>query len=124
MVLAIEIGAPRLKAKSDSQLVTNQVIGKYQAKESQLIKYIHKVQSLSTRFTSFEVEYVHREQNSRAYLFSKFSSSKTTGFNRTIIQETLNAPSTKAGEIYALEATHESSWMSHILRYPQEDELL
>lgn len=43
MILALEMGASRLKAKSDSQLVSNQVSGKYQAKESHLIKYMQKV---------------------------------------------------------------------------------
>lgn len=40
MILALETRASRLKAKGDCQLVANQVFGKYQAKEPQLIKYL------------------------------------------------------------------------------------
>lgn len=42
MILTLKMGATRLKAKSKSQLVVNQVSGQYRARESQLIKYLHK----------------------------------------------------------------------------------
>lgn len=37
MILVLEIGAFRMKSKSDSQMTANQVCGKNQAKEPQLI---------------------------------------------------------------------------------------
>lgn len=40
MILALEIRATKLEAKSDSQLVTNQISGQYQAKEPMLMKYL------------------------------------------------------------------------------------
>lgn len=40
MILALEMGVTRLKAKSDSQLVANQIPCQYQAKEPQMIKYL------------------------------------------------------------------------------------
>lgn len=43
MVISLEMGASRLKANINSQLVANQVAGKYQAREPQLIKYLHNV---------------------------------------------------------------------------------
>lgn len=55
------MGAYRLKAESESQLVSNQVFMKYQEKEPQLIKYLWKVQIISSRLTSFEIE--HLPQN-------------------------------------------------------------
>lgn len=43
MVLSLELKASLLKAKIDSQLVTNHVFGQYLAEEPQLMKYLHKV---------------------------------------------------------------------------------
>lgn len=40
VILTLEMGSTRLKVKSDSQLVANQVSGPYQAKEPKLIKYL------------------------------------------------------------------------------------
>lgn len=48
MVIALEMGTSRLKAKRDFQVVANQVAEKYQTKEPQLVKYLHKVQIFST----------------------------------------------------------------------------
>lgn len=42
MNLALELGVKRLKAFSDSQLVTSQVSGEYQAKDPQLTRYLPK----------------------------------------------------------------------------------
>lgn len=76
--LALEMGTSMLKAKSDSQLVANQVLEKFHTKEPQLVRYMQKVRSLSSCFTSFEIEHAPCEQNFRAVLLSKLTTSKTT----------------------------------------------
>ncbi|PNY11290.1 gag-pol polyprotein [Trifolium pratense] len=76
MKLAKAMEVKDLRAMSDSQLVTNQVSGKFQTKESQLIKYLEGVQSLAKHFNSFELVYVPREQNTRADFLSKLESTK------------------------------------------------
>nr|KYP35830.1 hypothetical protein KK1_043107 [Cajanus cajan] len=50
MVLAKEIGATSLSARSDSQLITGQVARTFQAKDPQLAKYLEKVKLLSENF--------------------------------------------------------------------------
>lgn len=78
---------------------------------------MQKVKKLLSRFTSFEKEYVSREQNFRAYLMSKLATSKTTRFNITNILETLASPIIESGKVYSLKVIHESCWMSPILHY-------
>jgi hypothetical protein len=55
MKLAREMEVTDLRAKSDSQLVTNQVSGEYQTKDPQLIKYLEKVRNLASQFKRFEL---------------------------------------------------------------------
>ena len=50
MLLAKEMGAWSLMAKSDSQLVTGQVAGEYQAKDPQMAAYLKYVQLLKGAF--------------------------------------------------------------------------
>nr|KYP37867.1 Retrovirus-related Pol polyprotein from transposon 17.6 [Cajanus cajan] len=50
MVLAKEMGATSLSARSDSQLITGQVAGTFQAKDPQLAKYSEKIKLLSENF--------------------------------------------------------------------------
>ncbi|XP_068461682.1 uncharacterized protein [Phaseolus vulgaris] len=89
MLLAREMGARSLLAKSDSLLVTGQVTGEFQAKDPQMAAYLEYVQLLKTSFTEFELVHVPREQNARADLLAKLASSGKGGKQRTVIQETL-----------------------------------
>jgi len=92
ILLAKEMGARVLMAKSDSLLVMGQVTGEFQAKDPQMAAYLEYVQELKSSFASFEVVHVPREQNARADLLAKLASSGKRGRQRTVIQETLKTP--------------------------------
>ena len=92
MLLAKEMGAQSLLVKSDSQLVTRQVTGEYQAKDPHMAAYLKYVQVLKGDFATFELVHVPREHNARADLLAKLASSGKGGRQRTVIQETLKAP--------------------------------
>jgi len=79
MLLAKEMGMQSLVVKSDSQLVTGQVIGEYQAKDPQMAAYLKYVQILKEAFVAFELVHVPREQNTRADLLAKLASSGKGG---------------------------------------------
>jgi ribonuclease HI len=119
MKLAKDMEVADLRAKSDSQLVTNQVSGEYQTKDPQLIRYLEKVRSLASQFKHFELVYVPREQNARADLLSKLASTKKPGNNRTVIQETISKPSAERTE--ALIVIEGSDWRYPIIKYLREE---
>jgi len=60
MLLAKEMGAHNLLAKSDSLLVTGQVTGEYQAKDPQMAVYLGYVQILKGSFAVFKLVHVPR----------------------------------------------------------------
>ncbi|XP_068486668.1 uncharacterized protein [Phaseolus vulgaris] len=62
MLLAEEMGAQSLLAKSDSLLVTGQVIGEYQAKDPHMAVYLGYVQVLKGSFSVFELVHVLMEE--------------------------------------------------------------
>jgi len=97
MLLAKEMGAKSLLAKSDSLLVTRQVMGEYQAKDLQMVSYLQYVWILEETFVVFELVHVPREQNARANLLEKLPSSGKGGRQMTVIQETLRIPQTTTG---------------------------
>ena len=98
MLLAKEMRAKGLLAKSESLLVTGQVTGEYQAKDPQIAAYLEYVQVLKESFKVFELVQVPREQNARADLLAKLTSSGKGGRQRTVIQETLKTPRTSTGK--------------------------
>ncbi|XP_068504573.1 uncharacterized protein [Phaseolus vulgaris] len=63
MLLAKEMGANGLLAKSDSLLVTRQVTGEYQAKDPEMAAYLEYVQVLKESFEVLELVHIPREQN-------------------------------------------------------------
>ncbi|XP_072090416.1 uncharacterized protein [Arachis hypogaea] len=73
--LAREVGATRVEVCSDSQIVTSQVNGAYQAKDS-LQKYLEQVKRLSKEFDEVAVQHVPREKNTWTGLLSKLASTK------------------------------------------------
>ena len=85
MLLAKELGARSLLAKSDSQQVMGQVAGEYQAKDPQMATYLKYVQVLKGAFVAFELVHVPREQNARDDLLDKLASSDKGGRQRTVI---------------------------------------
>ncbi|XP_057744769.1 uncharacterized protein LOC130962591 [Arachis stenosperma] len=92
LTLAAEVGATRLEICSDSQVVTSQVNGSYQAKDSLLQKYLKKVKNLSKKFEEVTVHHVPRERNTRADLLSKLASTKPGEGNRSLIQGMTREP--------------------------------
>ena len=94
MLLANEMGARSLLVRSGSQLVTGQLTGEYQAKDPQIARVPGYFQVLRKAFTVFEQVHVPREQNARADLLAKLTSSGKGGRQRTVIQETLKTPRT------------------------------
>ncbi|XP_015963087.1 uncharacterized protein LOC107487021 [Arachis duranensis] len=92
LTLAAEVGATRLEICSDSQVVTSQVNGSYQAKDSLLQKYLEKVKNLSQKFEEVTVHHVPRERNTRADLLSKLASTKPGEGNRSLIQGMTREP--------------------------------
>lgn len=63
---AEELGAKRVKVRSDSQLLVRQFNGQYRVKNERLMKYLLQIQNLRRRFESVELEHVPRELNKRA----------------------------------------------------------
>ena len=115
MLLAKEMGAKGLLAKSDSLLVTGQVTGEYQAKDPQMVTYLEYVQELKESFEVFELVHVLREQNVRADLLAKLASSGKGGRQRTMIQETLKTPRTATDNVAEVQhvSTSEGTRRSH-----------
>ncbi|XP_016206883.1 uncharacterized protein LOC107647312 [Arachis ipaensis] len=118
LILAREVGATSLEVCSDSQVVTSQVNGSYQARDSLLQKYLEKVKELSKQFEEVTVQHVPRERNTRAYLLSKLASTKPGAGNRSLIQGMTKEPAV------ALHLTKISpSWMDPITDYLENGKL-
>lgn len=60
LTLAKDMGAQRLKCKTDSQLVVGQVQGRYQVKDDLSLEYYEKVTQLVKEFEEATLEHIPR----------------------------------------------------------------
>ncbi len=63
---AHEIGAADVLLRSDSQLLINQLTGRYRVKSAHLQPLHRRVRELAAEFDSIEFEHVRRERNTEA----------------------------------------------------------
>ncbi|XP_025678902.1 uncharacterized protein [Arachis hypogaea] len=118
LVLAKEVEATRVEICSDSQVVTSQINGTYQARDSLLQKYLEKVRELTGEFEEISVHHVSRERNTRADLLSKLASTKPGAGNRSLIQDLIKEP------VITLHLTRvDPSWMDPITDFWESGKL-
>ncbi|XP_015971085.1 uncharacterized protein LOC107494552 [Arachis duranensis] len=118
LVLAKEVGATRLEVCSDSQVMTSQINGAYQARDSLLQKYLEKVKELTEQFKEVSVQHVPRKRNMQADLLSKLASTKPGAGNQSLIQGLVREPTitlhiTRVGP----------SWMDPIIDFLESGKL-
>ncbi len=80
--LAKELKAGNLKVFSDSQLVVNQVLKDFEAKEPSMQKYLQKVRDLTSALGSFNIHHIPRTENLRADQLSKLTTFRMSDFPR------------------------------------------
>jgi len=101
--LARDIGVRNLRCKTDSQLVTSQMNGEYQTRESLLQKYYGIARNLILQFDEVHIIHVPRTENDKADLLFKLASSKRVGQFRMLIQETLRTPSWDHEDVFEIQ---------------------
>ncbi|KAL0420618.1 UNVERIFIED_CONTAM: Ribonuclease HI [Sesamum latifolium] len=74
MRMAQDAGVTHLLAYFDSQLILKQVNGEYEAKEQSMVQYLQQIEELKTKFKSFQLHQIPREENIKAYSLSKLAS--------------------------------------------------
>ncbi|KAF8106158.1 hypothetical protein N665_0146s0004 [Sinapis alba] len=91
--LAKVVGAKRLQAFCDSQLVASQYIGDYEAKNERMDAYLGVTKSLAAEFDHFELTKVPREENCFADALAALGSSQKNQVRRKIPIHTVERPS-------------------------------
>ena len=81
---ARRLGADPITVHCDSQLIVNQLIREYMAKNEKMIAYLELSKSLLESFRKFNIERVVREHNGHADLLAGLASSMAPDFRRTI----------------------------------------
>lgn len=64
--LALKLGILDIQVNMDSELIVNQILGKYKIKSVDLLPKSEEVKKLIKQFSSFSINHIPREQNKNA----------------------------------------------------------
>ncbi|XP_074327345.1 uncharacterized protein LOC141665263 [Apium graveolens] len=115
--IALEVGVMNLIARSDSELVVNQVNGGFQARGPQTELYIRCVQRLLEKFGSARLEGIPREENSNADALAKMRSQMDSVQLGQIPLGIQKIPSIPEVGVFQTQEIPQENWMSPIHNY-------
>ena len=78
------MGIKKLDIRSDSQLVVNQLLGTYQARDLKMASYLEHVKTLQSTFKEFNIAQIPRLDNSHADALANLVSSIPTTESQSI----------------------------------------
>ncbi|KAK0600228.1 hypothetical protein LWI29_012865 [Acer saccharum] len=97
------LGADEVEIFSDSQVVVNQVLDEYQARDESMITYLELAKELLGRFKEYRIIHVHREENEQADALAKLASATINIWPKSISMIRLLQPSVvKSKEVGAV----------------------
>ncbi|GJZ64325.1 reverse transcriptase domain-containing protein [Tanacetum coccineum] len=115
--IAEQMGVENLQENVDSRLMANQVNGTYVAKETDTIRYLEKVEALTSSFKEFSIKQVSRNENKKADALSKITSTSFAHLSKQVLVEELKEKSISAMKVLAVVEEEGDTWMTPIFKY-------
>ncbi|XP_074346814.1 uncharacterized protein LOC141685617 [Apium graveolens] len=115
--IALEVGVVNLIARSDLELVVNQVNGGFQALGPRTELYMRCVQRLLERFGSARLEGVPREENRNTDALENMGSQMDSVQLKQIPLEIQEIPSIPEVGVFQTQEILQENWMTHIHNY-------
>lgn len=122
--MCITAGAKKIKMITDSQLVSSQIEGTYEAREPVMQKYLSRVKQITVGLQSFEVALVPRTENMATDALSKPASFNTTNMKRNGMIEILPERSINTAQPKINTINQGKEWYDEITAYKLIDSLL
>ncbi|XP_058211599.1 uncharacterized protein LOC131323773 [Rhododendron vialii] len=120
---AVAMEISNLVVYCDSQLIVNQVLGDYEARDPRMSKYQATVAELIPHFHNFKIEQINREHNAHADALAGLASASKASEFRTISFGNIDHPSFDATP-KVLNVELGPSWMDEIIVFLKHDTLL
>nr|GFB26715.1 reverse transcriptase domain-containing protein [Tanacetum cinerariifolium] len=102
---------------------SNQVLGTYEAKEDNMIKYLEIAKGLVSGFKTFSINQVPRSKNKKADALSKIASTSFAHLSKQVLVEVLDSKSITGKEVTAVIEEEGPTWMTELVNYLKEGTL-
>ncbi|XP_071712340.1 uncharacterized protein [Rutidosis leptorrhynchoides] len=115
--IARKMNIVKLRAFTNSQLVSNQFSGTFEAHDPSMQKYLQLLKETAARFEHFELAQVPRSQNKKADALSKLAALTFSHFQKQVWVEELPSKSIDSDLMVASVIEEQLNWMEPILQY-------
>ncbi|XP_058223096.1 uncharacterized protein LOC131332814 [Rhododendron vialii] len=119
---AIAMKVTNLVVYCDSQLIVNQVLGDYEARDPRILKYQATTAEVISQFCNFSIKQINREHNAHADALAGLASASTASEFRTINFGSIGRPSFEPTP-KVLNVELGPSWMDEIVTFLKHDTL-
>ena len=117
--LAREVGVKSLTCKTDSKLTVGHLNDEFQIKDRTLLQYYHLDRTvIQSAFNQVRIQHIPRSENIRADILSKLASTKLKSRHRSLLQQTLCAPSI-TNTCHNLTQSQADNWTTYYIQYLQ-----
>jgi hypothetical protein len=127
LAIALEVGAPNVVIRSDSQVVVGQISGAFATQEDLLAKYLEKVHDLQSCFKSMTITKIPREKNVQADALARAKSATDQEIakmkQQVLVQPNPSIDKSQDLMQVAREREPEPEWASDVIRYLRSGEL-
>ncbi|GJU69921.1 reverse transcriptase domain-containing protein [Tanacetum coccineum] len=117
LIEKLETDAEPPRANHEQRGRTNQVLGRYVAKEDNMIQYLDKTKSLIQGFDRFTIRQVPRGDNKKADALSKIASTSFAHLSKQVLVEILKNKSISDMEISTVIEEQDPTWMTPIIEF-------
>ncbi|XP_048501500.1 uncharacterized protein LOC104893263 [Beta vulgaris subsp. vulgaris] len=120
--MCIAAGAKNVLLKTDSQLVSGQLKGEFEAREANMIKYVEKAKEIIAQLEQFEVEAIPRAENMKADALSKPASSDSVSIEGMVVIDVLKEKSITQ-KVMINNIDQQGEWFTELVKYKLKGEL-
>ena len=120
--IAKELEIYSLKVFTDSQLITGQVKGEFEARDSIMMKYLQKMKDFTASLKYFKIFHIFRSENAWADILSQLATIAFNSLGRTFVECLKQSSIDKVEKI--LQLTIKPNWMDSIVQYLTDGILL
>lgn len=118
MRLIIELGARNVEVRCDSQLVSKQIQGEYQVKDSRMQQYHNLANSIANQFKEFKLTQIPRDNNKHADALANLGSTIPSQRTRAIPIIRLQDSIINSSPFYFVQANYQTTdWRFPIYHY-------
>ncbi|GKC62865.1 reverse transcriptase domain-containing protein, partial [Tanacetum coccineum] len=118
-----QMGVKNLQENVDSRLVANKVNKTYVAKETDMIRYLEKVRTLTSSFKAFSIRQISRSENKKVDALRKIASTSFAHLSKQVLVEELKEKSISEVKILAVVEEEGDTWMTPIFEYLKDETL-